>query len=399
MVQVSTWITAISLIVIRAAIALKMRLIECLVPVDLTILPLSQLRCVLQQIPTKSDSRQIRVDGPENEFLFEESHMPHDLATTDSRPAMMYTGEVPWHRLGTRLDEPATAREAIAAAGLDYDVELTRLVTVNDIPIPDKLAVVREDSRSILGVVGNTYRPVQNRECFGFLDAVVADGSLRYHTAGALGKGERVWMLAKLPEDIRVKNSDDITEKYLLLSNSHDGSSSLRAFFTPIRVICANTLAIAERNGRGQGVSIVHKGDLSLKIQQAQEVLGLAKRFYDDVELRINRLASHYPSLRQLEEYFKLVYPDSPDGESTRTKNVRQELHRLFEEGIGHKMPAIRHTTWTALNAVTEYVDHYRSTRGKTAMERASNRLDSAWFGSGARLKEHAWELAMQMAT
>ena len=81
-------------------------------------------------------------------------------------------------------------------------------------------------------------------------------------------------------------------------------------------------------------------------------------------------------SLRQLEEYFKLVYPDSPDGESTRTKNVRQELHRLFEEGIGHKMPAIRHTTWTALNAVTEYVDHYRSTRGKTSMERASNRLD-----------------------
>lgn len=117
------------------------------------------------------------------------------------------------------------------------------------------------------------------------------------------------------------------------------------------------------------------------------------------MELRINRLASHYPSLRQLEEYFKLVYPDSPDGESTRTKNVRQELHRLFEEGIGHTMPAIRHTTWTALNAVTEYVDHYRSTRGKTSIERASNRLDSAWFGSGARLKERAWELAMLMAT
>lgn len=177
--------------------------------------------------------------------------MAHELANTNNRPAMMYTGEVPWHRLGTRLDEPATAHEAINAAGLDYEVELTRLVTVNDIPIPHKLAVVREDSHAILGVVGNTYRPVQNRECFGFLDAVVADGSLRYHTAGALGKGERVWMLAKLPDDIRVKNSDDITEKYLLLSNSHDGSSSLRVFFTPIRVVCANTLAIAERTQLG----------------------------------------------------------------------------------------------------------------------------------------------------
>lgn len=312
---------------------------------------------------------------------------------------MMYTGEVPWHRLGTRLDEPATASEAIEAAGLDFEVELTRLVTINDIPVPDKLAVVRDDSHTILGVVGNTYRAVQNRECFGFLDAIVEDGSLRYHTAGALGKGERIWMLAKLPDDIRVKNSDDITEKYLLLSNSHDGSSSLRVYFTPIRVVCANTLAIAARNGRGQGVSIVHKGNLTSKVRQAQEVLGLAKRFYDDAEEQINRLARHYPSLRQLEEYFRQVYPDAPDGESTRTKNVRQEMLRLFEQGIGHDMPDIRHTTWTALNAVTEYVDHYRSTRGKTSIERASNRLESAWFGSGARIKERAWELALKMAT
>ncbi len=325
--------------------------------------------------------------------------MSHELAMTDNRPSMMYTGEVPWHRLGTRLDEPATASEAIEAAGLDFEVELTRLVTINDIPVPDKLAVVREDSHTILGVVGNTYRPVQNRECFGFLDAIVEDGSLRYHTAGALGKGERIWMLAKLPDDIRVKNSDDITEKYLLLSNSHDGSSSLRVFFTPIRVVCANTLAIAARNGRGQGVSIVHKGNLTSKVRQAQEVLGLAKRFYDDAEEQINRLAWHYPSLRQLEEYFRQVYPDSPDGESTRTKNVRQEMLRLFEEGIGHDMPDIRHTTWTALNAVTEFVDHYRSTRGKTSLDRASNRLESAWFGSGARIKERAWELALKMAT
>ena len=160
-----------------------------------------------------------------------------------------------------------------------------------------------------------------------------------------------------------------------------------------------NTLAISSRNGRGQGISIIHKGDLATKVQQAQEVLGLAKRFYDDTEEQINRLAHHYPSQRQLEEYFRLVYPDSPDGETSRTKNVRQEMLRLFEHGIGHNMPAIRHTSWTALNAVAEFVDHTRSTRGKTSVERASNRLESSWFGSGARLKERAWELALKMAT
>ncbi len=325
--------------------------------------------------------------------------MAHELATTNGQTAMMYAGEVPWHRLGTRLDHPATAREAIEISGLNYQAELKDTQTTDGIPIPQRKAVIRSDTCDVLGVVGNSYVPVQNCQAFGFLDAVVADGGLRYHTAGALGRGERVWMLAKLPDDIRVKRSDDVTEKYLLLSNSHDGSSSLRVFFTPIRVICANTLAIAERNGRGQGISIIHKGELATKVQQAQEVLGLAKHFYDDAEERINRLANHYPSVRQLEEYFLQVYPDSPDGESTRVKNVRQEMMRLFEQGIGHDIPEIRHTTWTALNAVTEFVDHYRSTRGKSASDRASNRLESAWFGSGARLKERAWALALQMAT
>jgi len=324
--------------------------------------------------------------------------MAHELAEANGRTSMMYVGEVPWHRLGMKLNEPATAREAIEASGLNYMAELQEIQTVSGTPIPNRKAVVRSDSGEVLGVVGNSYVPVQNYQAFGFLDAVVADGSLRYHTAGALGKGERVWMLAKLPEDIRVKNSDDITEKYLLLSNSHDGSSSLRVHFTPIRVVCANTLAIAARNGRGQGVSIIHKGDLAAKVQQAQAVLGFAKRFYDDVQEQIDRLARHYPSPRQLEDYFRQVYPDSPDGPSTRAKNIREEFLRLFEQGIGHDMSEIRHTTWTALNAVTEFVDHYRSTRGKSAHDRASNRLESAWFGSGARLKERAWELALKMA-
>jgi phage/plasmid-like protein (TIGR03299 family) len=160
--------------------------------------------------------------------------MAHELATANDRIAMMYVGEIPWHGLGMRLDEPATDREAIETAGLNYLAELKDLQTTDGIPIPQRKAVVRSDSQQILGVVGTSYVPVQNHQAFGFLDAVVADGSLRYHTAGALGKGERIWMLAKLPDDIRVKNSDDITEKYLLLSNSHDGSSSLRVILKPV---------------------------------------------------------------------------------------------------------------------------------------------------------------------
>ncbi len=194
--------------------------------------------------------------------------MPHDLAMSHDRTAMMYAGEVPWHGLGTQLNEPATAELAIEAAGLDYRVELRSLTANDGIPVPKRKAVVRTDSNDVLGVVGTSYQPIQNHQCFGFLDSVVADGRMRYHTAGALGKGEKIWMLAKLPGEIRIKDSVDVTEQYLLLSNSHDGSSSLRVFFTPIRVVCANTLGAAERRGKGQGISVIHKGNLASKVEE-----------------------------------------------------------------------------------------------------------------------------------
>ena len=325
--------------------------------------------------------------------------MGHELATINGRTAMMYVGEVPWHGLGTRLAAPATAREAIEAANLDYVVALAGMTTTDGIPIPSRKAVVRTDTDEVLGVVGNTYVPVQNREAFAFLDSIVADGSLRYHTAGALRKGERIWLLAKLPGQIRVRFSEDVSEKYLLLSNSHDGSSALRVFFTSIRVVCANTLTMADREGRGEGVSIRHQGNLVSKIRRAREVLGIAARHFDDLENQFDLLARHYPSYGQVSGYFKALYPDPEEGNPARSQNVRDELFRLFENGKGQDIPEIKLTSWAMFNAMTEYVDHHRPTRAKSEFDRAANRLDSSWFGSGARLKEKAFKLALEMAS
>ena len=324
--------------------------------------------------------------------------MAHELATVNGRTAMMYVGDVPWHGLGHRLEAPATAREAITAAGLDYDVSLTDLTTSDGIPVTSRKAVIRTDTSEVLGVVGNAYVPVQNRESFAFLDAIVADGGLRYHTAGALRKGEKIWLLAKLPGTIRVKFSDDITEKYLLLTNSHDGTCCLRVFFTSIRVVCANTLAMANREGQAEGLYIRHQGNLTVKILQAREVLGIAACYFDDLEGQFDLMARHYPSQAQVAAYFKGLVPDPEEGNPTRAQNVRDELFRLYENGQGQDIPQIRGTTWAAFNAVTEHVDHFRTTRAKSDFDRASNRLESSWFGSGARLKERAFQFAVEMA-
>jgi hypothetical protein len=155
---------------------------------------------------------------------------------------------------------------------------------------------------------------------------------------------------------------------------------------------------LALREGRNQGISILHKGDLASKIREAQRVLGLAERFYDDAAAKIDILASHYPTVDQVQRYFESLYPDPSDADNSRAKRVRETLTGIFDTGVGLDMPEIKGTTWAAFNAVTEWVDHHRPTRAANPTDRASRRLESAWFGSGARLKAKAWSQALSLA-
>ena len=325
--------------------------------------------------------------------------MAHNLAIQDDKAEMFYVGERPWHGLGTELDHPATAAEAIEAAGLNWQVVPRELVTKAGDKVDNHRAIIRLDTHACLGVVGPGYIPIQNREAFAFFDTVVGGGRAHYHTAGALGSGERIWMLARLPGDVVIDGTDDVTEKFLLLSNSHDGSSSLRMFFTPVRVVCQNTLNVALNGSAQQGISIRHTGDIATKVSESQRALGLAVRYYDDLEDMVNRLARIPLRQRDLGEYFLRVMPDREESEShTRTENIRHAMLRNFEDGRGNDLPGIRGTLWAAVNAVTEFIDHQRSTRGTRDVERRSNRLASQWFGSGARLKARAWEEALAVA-
>lgn len=178
--------------------------------------------------------------------------MAHELEIRNGKASMMYVGDLPWHGLGTALQKPATATEAIKAAKLDWEVVKTPVyacVGNNRLVPTDSFAVVRSDmvdkpECEVLGVVGKDYTPLQNRDAFSFFDPIAGEGAAIYHTAGVLAGGRRVWMLAKLPGETRVIG-DDISHKYLLLFNSHDGSGAVGVKFTPVRVVCQNTLTMA----------------------------------------------------------------------------------------------------------------------------------------------------------
>lgn len=330
--------------------------------------------------------------------------MAHNLATkADGSAAMFFTGASPWHGLGTYIDHAATSSEAMHAAGLDFTIEMHKMATTSGLDVPMGQAVVRGDTNKVLGMVGNRWRPVQNVDAFAFLDSLVGADQIKYHTAGALGDGQRVWMLAQLGDTIRVNGTDDLIGKFLLLSNSHDGFGSLRAFFTPIRVVCQNTLNAAEKTAQRQGVVIRHTGNISTKIDEARRVLGLAESYYENLQKEIDGMAAVSLNRSRVMSYFQTVYPapDKKEKESKRAQDNAQStwdsLMNLYENGKGNDEKGVRHTLWAAYNAVTEFVDHTAGARDekKSIEEAKESRLNRIWFGTGAGVKGAAYEKAM----
>lgn len=316
--------------------------------------------------------------------------MGHNLNTTNGRTSMMYVGETPWHRLGTKLEKPATAEEAIMIAGLDFTVSKIPLKTVHaEIPVENHYATVRMDTFQALGVVGSRYEPIQNKDAFTMFDALVGEGEAIYHSAGALGKGERIWLLAKLPDYIRV-NGNDIVEKYLLLTNSHDGSEVVRVKLTPIRVVCENTLTAA-LEGTEQEVRIRHTSNAQVKLKEAHEILGLSNWLYAELDRIFNGMSKRKLTGNEMKDYMAAIFPEPPRVyHRSHAPKIHEKVMELAEAGAGAELA--KGTLWGAYNAVTEYVDHCRLTGSGD-----SARLKSMWFGSGEKIKKRAFSAGMLM--
>ena len=314
--------------------------------------------------------------------------MAHEIET------MAFSGQTPWHALGTALAEGDLYDWPVACekAGLAWDVELVPLVTNDTHDKVTHKAVRRSTDGKVLGVVGPRYFPLQNRDAFGWFEPFLQAKEAQLHTAGSLKGGSRIWVLAKLNRDPLVIAAGDEVEKFILLSHGHDGSLAVRAGFTPIRVVCQNTLSMAHGSDASKLIRIKHTRDVLVNLANIREVMDAANADFEATAEQFRLLARKSINQADLRKYIKRVLRIEDEQEqSTRSRNIMEEIIRLAETGRGNDLPSIRGTFWSAYNGVSEYLGYSRG-------HSQGNRLDSLWFGEGAATNRLALTVALDMA-
>lgn len=345
--------------------------------------------------------------------------MAHNL-TIDrmtGKAEMFYCGDAPWHGLGTKVDHALTGAEAIAAAGLGWWVERAPLYLQDGSEVPGWKATRRADTGDILGVVSDDYRVIQNLEAFTFLDALATEGAAMFHTAGSTHNSKRVWALVKLPESLVVVPGDRV-DQYLMLYTGHDGTRGLTILFTPVRVVCDNTVRAAlgslYQNAAGSApgnyYTIRHIGDVKHQLAEAQRVLGIGRKYFEAAGESFRAMSAREMSAAMLAGYLKAVVPDpeeaivrGPGDAATheqlyraacdRGQRIRERIAFLFEAGRGNQLPGVRGTLWAAYNAATEWVDHVNVLR--VDGEPKVRGFESAMFGAGEDVRQRAFDAAV----
>lgn len=315
-----------------------------------------------------------------------------------------------WHGLGQIVSAYPTSAEAIGHAGLDYTVEKrplfvqdTRIIQpdgliADTIKVPDYFANVRIDNNTPLGVVGKDYQIVQNAEAFSFFDSIVGGGDgILYETAGALGQGERIFITAKLPGYIQV-GSDDLIEKYLFLTTSHDGSGSITAAFTPIRIVCANTLSAALHDMTNI-VRIRHTANAKQRLEQAHKVMGLANNLSTEMEGVFNQWAKVRITDKQVKRLIEMALASNKetlghlrDGNEDALSSVfKNQCNDAFSYAMlndTQQLETTKGTVFGAFNAVTGYFQNVRSYKDDEAKVKSI-----LMGGTGSLRTQKAFEL------
>lgn len=272
--------------------------------------------------------------------------------------SMFYVKEKPWHGLGERVEEALNSKDALRVAGLDWTVDQKK-VFVDGVAVPGWRANVRSSDKRVLGIVSDRYKIVQNVDAFEFTDGIIGNGDIEvlYETAGSLASGKRVWLLAKMPTTTIL--GDDV-EPYMVFTNTHDGSGSIRVAMTPIRVVCQNTLTMALR-GAERVWNTKHMGNMEEKMHEAAITLGLAKQYMENFEPMAENMEQIAISTATLEEFMNAVFPVPDVVKSTARKvanaNYMRESFLSLYKAIDN-IEKFRYTGWGLYNAVSDFATH-----------------------------------------
>jgi len=312
--------------------------------------------------------------------------MAHNLNfnETTGKHSFFSVQQKAWHGLGTIVENFPTSKEAIEFAGLDYTVVKRKLFTydnenehaneeveikIPEIEIPNYYATLRTDTEQVLGVVGKHYEIVQNIDAFTFFDEIVGGDGIQYETAGALGNGERIFITAKLPSYIKV-GRDDLIEQYLFLTTSHDGFGSITAAFTPIRIVCANTLSAALKNC-SNSFKIRHTPSAKERLVQAHTLMGITNRLSNDMNEIFNQWAkikiedAEVKKLIQLamvpnKEVLQKIQAGQQDELSTQFINICDKTFEYTLAAPSQQLETTKGTLFGVYNGITGYFQNVK---------------------------------------
>jgi len=313
---------------------------------------------------------------------------------------MAYVGQQPWHGLGNQLSPKQPIEVWAKQAGMDWQIEETEVRFVSGSAgsnlgsihsFPEQKVLYRSDTKAPLSVVSSRYQVVQPREILEFYRDLTDVGGFELETAGVLKDGKKLWALARTGQSVSLKGKDQVNG-YLLLATACDGTLATTAQFTSVRVVCNNTLAIALNDGAG-AVKVPHRSQFDAQTVKRQ--LGIAISSWDGFMARMKALADCKVNDTAAEAFFRrvLTYPTgaSQPVQTTNDSAIKAVQSLYAGRGMGATLASASDTAWGLLNSVTEFVDHQRRARSD------DHRRDAAWFGTGAALKQKAWDEAMKL--
>ena len=279
--------------------------------------------------------------------------------------------------------------------GIHRPVEKKPLFFGDGVKVPDKVAVHRGDNGLYLGTVGHDWVPVQNEEQARFIDALTGQGAAVVECVGALRDGRRIFWTVKVPGELTLANGDKI-QKYLIVCNGHDGSLAFRAFWSPVRVVCSNTLNISFRDAK-DGIALFHRSKVTDHLEEARKLLGLADDYYTKLEGKFGALLDKAFTDAEFKLYVDEVIPptakdkEKDDGYTKLEQESRSAIVNNFYHGVGHEMAG--RTAWGAYNAVTEYLDHQKDYTSE------SRKFENLLIGGSKEVQQRAYTAAIAMAT